>query len=709
MNLIPVPLSGGVNLLADPRNIRDDELCYAKNLVPTKLGLLSKRGVAKWSLNIDLDPIGNPVAFAFSNLPSFDFAYAFLSGTSGTLCAGSFGAPYDQLATFDGVNDWRPQLIAFDNKMYCLTGETQAVAHAGKVIQEKATGGLEIADFDYSTTQSTFRAPRVAAAYKRRMAYANFGPGYENVITFSDADDPAHVHQDFLASNGKHIRLPVPSTDGIVVMIEIAQQSIGTPMQTALLVLCQFSAFVLTGEMLQTTEIPADSSYSGSLDVNQVNEPCGCASLQTLVRTQYGVVWTGPDDVWVMNTGSVPVRIGTKIRPAIERCLPDKRYLMHAEYHAGFYRLALCGDGQVPEAQDRMAEQWWLDLREGVPQGPADARWWGPQVYVIPSADNTAPSPGTFIMARDHRPGRANKLYSVTRGLSPGGTANAAVFVTLDEDGAYDSGCDAGDDTAPSREDGNEVAIELLTKEYSLVAPEQPNSLVEKIYLGCDVDIWTGEVCQLTTEIVIGSSFDEQSTQVDQKGFVLGVDALDNTRNYRTVQGVHIPRDPDTILTGRTYQLRLYDVPGWPVVKDGINNWFILTGGDGITFELVTLPDGFYADINEFCDSIRDACAGTNVFSHNQNVTPRGKVTLTHDDQTSYGYDVVSSQYVEGDAARSTRAIAAKLGFDDTDGTAGANYAAVHTAGEYVRNKLCAPLSIGGIVLRIEPSGRMPS
>lgn len=710
MQPIPVPATGGVNLLYDARRIGDHELRRAKNLVPTDPGILSKRGVAHTVAALEVTA-SVPSAFCFNPFAAFDFVVGLVNTSTGVaeIAAGTLaGLDATARATVPYMNDRRPLLVPFNDKVYCFPGDP----NGGMYVVQDSGAGPEVTDFAFSTTQSIARSPRVAAAYKRRMVFANFGPGYENTITFADDTDPADVHGDFLANNGMSFRLPIPTSDAIVAMIEVSQSSVGTPMESVLLVLCQFSAFIITDEPLMTTDVPDNSSYRGNMQVNRVNEPCGCASPQTVVRTQYGVMWTGPDDVWGFNFGAVPVRLGSKIRPAITRCAPDKRYLMHAEYHNGFYRVAIAGEGQVPDHHGKMGEQWWLDLRGGMPTSADNATWWGPQVYVVPNGSLTAPTPGTFIMARDQRPDRENHLYMISQ-VAPVGFQQVALQV-VDASGAYDTALipgATGMDEYEAQEQGNEVAIDLLTKEYDLGAPGVPMPTFDKLWLGMDVDIWVGEVCNLKADIIIGDNYDEQGIVVTQKGFVLGVDALDSGKQSRVWQGVHIPRDPDTVLVGKTYQVRLYDNPSWPVPTADLGSYFLMTDLDGDVM-LLTLTPGIYENIAAYLDELvtqMSTLEGMNPTTHDQGTDPRGPVEITHPVSADYGYDVTHSYYLESDGARSTRKIAASLGFDDTEQSPFGATGAVHTAGVHVREKLCAPLSIGGIILRVEPSGRSPS
>lgn len=110
-----------------------------------------------------------------------------------------------------------------------------------------------------------------------------------------------------------------------------------------------------------------------------------------------------------MPHGGQPVRVGTKIRPALEATPTGLQFLWHAAYHDGQYKLALFSEGLGPSDTSACDEQWWLDLREGIPNA-ADARWMGPQVYVQSSSDYK----GTWNMRVDTRQGRPPKLISVT-------------------------------------------------------------------------------------------------------------------------------------------------------------------------------------------------------------------------------------------------------------------------------------------------------
>jgi hypothetical protein len=222
---------------------------------------------------------------------------------------------------------------------------------------------------------------------------------------------------------------------------------VGSPAESALLVLKENSAYLLTGEPDQTTGGAAD------LVVNKMTVAAGCVSQTSVVRTPYGIVWAGPSDVWLFHSGALPVSIGKKISPVLASSPAATRYKWHAEYFGGFYRLALMTPGQGPDDDAPCGEQWWLDMREGAPETWIDARWYGPQIYNVPTASDTTPTPGTFCMAVDTVVDQDRPMFGVNEAA---GTLN---IYRYDSSQGYD---DCVGDYLPESLYGNEILTKII-------------------------------------------------------------------------------------------------------------------------------------------------------------------------------------------------------------------------------------------------------
>ncbi len=217
----------------------------------------------------------------------------------------------------------------------------------------------------------------------------------------------------------------------------------GTPSESAVLALKKTGAWLLTGDISQSTDT---GDYFGTLEIVRINSPAGCVSQYTIVDTPWGTIWTGPDDVWFMPFRALPIPIGRKIAEILKAQPEEQSYRIHAVYDDGFYKLALFSDGQGPNESTPLGEQWWLDLREGAPQSWQAARWYGPMVFKCAvthtgdrGVDTTAQ--GTSFMTVDTRPGAGRKLVGVQDGLVPGfdSTGRQGIsYVTYNNPGSRD-------------------------------------------------------------------------------------------------------------------------------------------------------------------------------------------------------------------------------------------------------------------------------
>ncbi len=761
MTLIPVPMTGGVNLFTDPRRMRPDELLRAKNVFPSHPGIFAKRGAAQYAEslgNIGEETVSD--AFFYTNMmfnPSQVGADFVLTGRTGldtdVLYAGQRGGGGLVLSqTLSGAapsERQRPLFVAYGDKIYCFAGYAGSGGEVGWVVQPTAGyAGVEIARFNFSSAQATTSAPKVVGVYRNRMVFGNFGKGYETHFTFADPDVPTTVSADFLAANGNNFTLPAAAGDKLVAFIEITQSAVGTPSQSALLILCERTAFILNGEPLFTIDTPDPAEgYAGDVTLSQISEPCGCVSADTVVRTPYGLVWAGTDDVWGFQLGQLPVRIGTKIRPAIENTQPDQRWRWFAAYHGGAYRLALPGEGQNPTADEPLSDQWWLDLRDGIPQDWPSARWWGPHQYNIARKvtqyNETQPTPpkGLFFMAREQRAGKEVGLFTVTNAVAGVYTSGMSqlyqhhhVLIELDVPVTYDSaltrdasdldyagiGLSAPQNILEMAESNNEIQIEIVTRDYSAIGLGRNGALieepgVEKLWLGVELDVWNGYVGRMTDELFMdgGEQYETSSKDMEVFGFLMDVDSLESSqRMTKKYQQILIPRDADNSLVGKTYQVKLYDSPGYVITDQ--NKYFCFTNAAASTTYTATLTEGFYADIHalltEVTTRMNAVWTGAGTFAVvTTKLTGKQVYQFAAINNASATWRIAFLVIGSGLTAaqrKSTRMIGAVIGFDtSTDPTAANQITGVSSP----RPKLAIALEIGETNLRIEPSGRRAS
>lgn len=411
---------GGVNLNRDARVLRPDQLALSKNAFPVIPGILGKRyGVAAQQIAI----LGTsnqylPLSWGIPS-PQTGFKYvAHMHKMDATprqyLIASSFDNESSTISNGvrkdvgDSQSDYEPvKFVNYRGRCIALLPGTEGYW----VLEPKPAGGYEWIKNTFApdptvfteggtpVTQMTPVAPRNAAQYKQRMVWGNFGPGMGNWICFADKFTSytmqpllgyslmARIGTDVLSLNGRHVEVGALEGEEIVAMQEVTLGAVGSALESVLMLLTAESCAFISGEILQTNEsAPAATDPKGlfgSYAEHRVNYKCGCVGQQTLVKTPYGWVWAGPDDVWLLS-GNTPIRIGTNIRPALLACPVNSRKYWSAAYADGVYVLQLVtanaqrSDGASGDLTSYLHEYWYLDLRNGVPDRAESAQWYGP-------------------------------------------------------------------------------------------------------------------------------------------------------------------------------------------------------------------------------------------------------------------------------------------------------------------------------------------
>ncbi len=321
-----------------------------------------------------------------------------------------------------------PCMFVFNGTTYAFDGLGNGV-HIEADRPAQTTGslaGVALANYvenDFGSGNTTFN-PAGACVVRDRVLYFK-GPN----VYFSDRNEPLTVGftgaldangniapstanpptgTNFSALDTRGIFLGGEELEDITAVAEVntsADESIDPE---------AMAAYMLLGEPLETT---AGGDVLGSLQINRLNVQAGCISQATITRTPYGTFWCGRDDVWFMPFGSLPLRVGTNIRPLIEAQPPGLLWRLHAEYADGYYRLSLFSDGQGPDLYSPVGSQFWLDLRKGPPKSAEEAQWYGPQEFIQTDAPTAASAtggaPGVWCMARDTRASGDGRLYAL--------------------------------------------------------------------------------------------------------------------------------------------------------------------------------------------------------------------------------------------------------------------------------------------------------
>ena len=542
---VPLPFTGGVNLFNHVRSIRDTELRYAKNLWPKELGRLCTRPgmevvmeldiTTAWPAGLQFLPVSAPAAFVAASRRVV--GKGVLTSPNNTMLH-AVAAATDVITPspngdFGGVTQYYPAILPYNGKVYAFGG--MGSNKSGLILQKAAGGGVEFVNFEFQNAGNTDVRPAVVGLYREQFVFANMGLGYESAFFFADPFQPTLINANVLAGNGSYFIAGSEDGDHITAVVGVLQTGAANA-ESMVLILKEFSGFTVTGD-------PPTTGDDGTAVVNRLPVDCGCSSQATVARTPFGILWAGPDDVWMFPEGQLPYRIGTKIRPALQQSPANLRYKWHAIYHDGFYKLAVFSAGQGPTDDSPCGEQWWLDLREGAPRNWEEARWWGPQVHTMVSVGGDTLE-GSFCMALDVRPGADRSLYSGIAVDDSGGVYIASHFDGIDTDSRWQDGIYVSTG-AP-----HAIDVEWWTKEYTYAGVaggqlvEDPQ--IEKGFDGAELDAAPGRTGNLGWQVVknLGRlAYPEvQQSVAPASGLVLDVGELDDA----TIEG-----QEDTIGSGQ--------------------------------------------------------------------------------------------------------------------------------------------------------------
>lgn len=650
MELVPYYPLRGVNLLTDPIRLGMDEAVRLKNLYPTMAGKLAKRKGPAYKTWIPDTAFGfDPEDLVPTN---FNIPQYVVDGIITTLFDSSTGLGWCVLSP----NGHGSSYSAFSwastgTRRPCITsfGDTTLIGLSQVVTDPAfATGSLLVATRQESTGYAVFTdgagllytpttlapapggckfmdsttgkiySPSIITVWRGRVVYGGFDAPYENVLVFSDDAQPFIIEETtgpagnasilYFDNNSRTMEVPGLKGSRITAIIEVSSSAADSLLQPALMVMSESSAYVMTGDVTQTTET---ASYPPPYTWSKIQYECGCVSQHTVCRTPSGLLWASWNDVWAMDFGGVPRRVGTKIRPALMQGQAEHRHLWHAVYDhsTGSYRLAVASQEQDQGLTRPLPDQWWLDVRNGVPENGADAMWFGPQQYRVACEVNVAGVAGTYMMRSIERAGEDTMVlapYMVNHNDSPTSLRSLA-FAAMDAQTGYDTAkprykpSDGSDLDNAYEELDNDISVEILTPQFDF--GDLPTN---KVYEGLELGVWANDILAMGVEVFVdgGRQVDDEFITIPQTGFVLDVDALDDTRETHEYQGVTIHPDQDQRFTGKTFQLRIYDLPGFPLTEEGLARKVILTRSGGDT--VVTNSDA--ADLSEplFYETLTD-------------------------------------------------------------------------------------------------------
>lgn len=435
------PLAGSVDLDGKPFSVGDESLRRMQNVIPDKMGYPVRRGsmgpVSPLARSISpggvttapihatdaaTNVLSRPIWLSTPPFPGGFYTYACANGGTRLDLAVGDGDDYGQGALAVNLLETTPFLLPtsiaiLDKQLICYGPNSEQVV--GITIRRE--GGVPIIeDALFEGSGNANLSPNLVASYKGRAVYGRFGEDAEgaSTIIFSDIDEPLIVGTNALTDRNLIIG---DTGDKLTAIREVLNNNGGTPAQSTLLLLKEFSAHMIVAEPNESDDV---DDPRGALELNKLSSSAGCISHATLQYTPYGLIWAGPDDVWLLPFGAIPIPIGKKIRPLLKNQPSGTAFRCHAAYANGFYRLALYSAGQDAGLDMPLGEQWWLDLRNGPPSNWQDAKWVGPMVFAPALGHLTNPvarstenvDSGTCFMAVDQRNG-SGKLYGVQRGI----------------------------------------------------------------------------------------------------------------------------------------------------------------------------------------------------------------------------------------------------------------------------------------------------
>jgi hypothetical protein len=577
-----VMFTKGVNLLDDPHLLADGEVAWAQNLYPYTPGRLQRRKAMTFRERLALSA-GSPDLLRSFTKPTaesgYSYLYAFFDGVDLILnrvadveYSTRLGPPTDKS---------RPFVLQDGKNVYVLVG-TSGPSRLVTPVTAPFVVGTDpyIRNLDFGS-QVVPVYPNTAGIYKQRMLYGDLGVGFENYLMMSDPFDYELVGPDVLASSGRAFTVGGPG-ERIVAIIEVTQGQGADPNQSVALVLTSKKAFLIQGELNQTTDT---GTPTANLDIIQFPRVNGCISAESVVRTPFGVIWASEDNVWAFDGASPPYAIGTKIQPALKKGF--KKHLNHAVYHDGAYKLAVVGERG---GEYLCQEQWWLDIRKGLPESYETAQWWGPMRYkpaVQAGAENT--TEGTYMMAVDQDTG---ELLGLHQAMADGQTLVVSFEATQSWDVAeYQLASSPKVALDRTMFKGSQVETKLIPKTYVAdgMVDFKPKHAEIRVRVGGPTKL------QLGFDMDDGTSTDSSSKTLNPTGLIAGTGSLDT--DVLTDKFTAVSVFPTKALNGKDLKLTLTDLPsnGDSYTVDSSNDTGYVYESDSDSWHPVTMPQGTYA------------------------------------------------------------------------------------------------------------------
>lgn len=641
---LPVPLIGGVNRLMDPRRIGDAEAVTLRDMVPTRSGILARRPALTQVQEVVAGISTNrPVAVRRAVNPAGpDWVFLRKTGTNASRlyakrADGAINVTQDW--AFTGVSPKRPAFADFNGRLYVFPGWDVVTNPGSAIVQGRFIDNTNaIQTMTFAGSGNANWAPRIALVSRDRFWFWNLGENHTNRMVVSEDSDPTTVGDNTLLANGRAFLVGDDGSGDGIALVEVMLTAVGAPAQAAILALCQYSAFLITGEPATIASGVTGTDILGDLDVKKLPVNCGCAAKETVVRTPVGLLWAGYDDVWLMVGNQVPIRVGTKIRAQLQANDGDMAANMFAGYRNGFYYLSMFSEASASEGND---ETWMLDLREGAPQDWSQARWYGPMKFRTGrDADYTQKENATaiFNMFEDPRASEQPRLYGLELGYSTDRTQSAIVEVEYDGD----------DPDYNSYIDSNTMYPGIEGKDYEFKDP-----MIKKVYRGIEMAVTAFGQLPLEVGVNIDGGETSSTTEIEFTD--------EDSRDAQVVRPASAAR-PQGFTLQPTVEVDSLDSGGRPLYIIDDRNDAIVANFDG-NYDAVALTHGIYS-LGELITMVGDAWGAGSGISFL--ITDRSPISIEVDTlPNNWGLVFTTGAHVyDEEMVSKCRNFATMLGFD---------------------------------------------
>lgn len=714
--------SRGINVIDQPNMLPDNEIVQARNLFPWgPRGLLSTRPNANYASLLgstdsavqgfayQMGAFTLPMSQGFislypttqwdSNDLSFQ-SFSFIQDTSASPDVISLGAKGDGTYTAGGLalafssgpvfGSWRQGALTqmpicvnymgkqlwFSSQRTLTSARSESYAALQFIPYSGGSGGYALFSSETlaGTNNSDIR-PGGACTYRERLVMWNLKGGYEDCLLFTDNNSMV-IGDDALAANSRYVQVGVDGVP-IVSCIRVQLDNAVSQATEALLVLKQTGAYLLTSEPNQSWET-TEPLGNPRIQVIRFNVDASCISHHTVVQTPYGILWCGVDDVWAFVQGQMPFRLGMKLNPTIRAAaLGGYGWRANASYYAGSYRLALptlpytAGSTSMLDGY----EQYWLELRNGMPPGFQEAAWYGPQVY------GTGYWQGA--LGQESRIEKPGYVYLPTANTYlNSGTKYGIMSAQVD---ANRSGQDVLASQIPlyARTDNFPLA-RYISKDYDM-----GDSMIDKVYTGTELSIQTAH--DLMLQVVSDMNTGEDTSLI--------TDILQHNAVNSYVRSLaYAPEGQRPI--GPCITIDMFQLAGFLIVA-GVNDTFHFREdpGAGNNWRQCAITPGRYSTLAQLMNAIvaemNTHSQHSRTYTHNA-ATPRTAVLRITASAGVWDFDTTDTP---------TMALLALIGFTQTSYTA----ALYQTAATDVGTAPAYPFDLESAILRTFIIPRRPA